>query len=94
MDKDLLEKFNEYENEIHEKEVKLYTRMAEEESEGRKKREYSQAQNKATQKYIKNNYDEIKVRVPKGKREEYKVKADVEGKSLNQFIVDCIEEKM
>lgn len=54
-------------------------------------RQYSQAQNKATQKYIKNNYDEIKIRVPKGKKEEYKTKADAEGKSLNQYIVDRIE---
>lgn len=54
-------------------------------------RPYSQAQNKATQKYVKNNYDEIKVRVPKGKREEYKAMADAEGKSLNQYIVERIE---
>lgn len=54
-------------------------------------RKYSKAQNKATQKYIKNHYDEIKIRVPKGKKEEYKAKAEAAGKSLNQYIIDCIE---
>lgn len=38
--------------------------------------------------------DEIKIRIPKGKKEEYKKIADASGKSLNQFIVDCIEAKI
>lgn len=54
-------------------------------------RRYTEAQNKATQKYIRNAYDQISVRVPKGKRDEYSAKAQAHGKSLNQFIVDCIE---
>ena len=56
-----------------------------------KRREYSQAQNKATQRYIKKAYDEIKIRVPKGKRDEYKQAAEDAGKSLNQYIIDKIE---
>lgn len=52
---------------------------------------YSEAHNKATQRYIKKAYDEIKIRVPKGKKEEYRQKAETEGKSLNQYIVDKIE---
>jgi predicted HicB family RNase H-like nuclease len=52
---------------------------------------YTEAQNKATQKYIKNAYDTIPIRVPKGKREIYKQRAEAEGKSLNQYIVDCVE---
>ena len=55
---------------------------------------YTEAQNKATQKYIKANYDDIKVRVPKGKREEYKTLAESQGKSLNQLIVDLLEESL
>lgn len=54
-------------------------------------RKYTQAQNKATQKYIKANYDTITVRVPHGKKEEYKAKADAAGKSLARFIIDAIE---
>ena len=38
--------------------------------------------------------DEIKLRVPKGDKEKYKAIADNVGKSLNQFIIDCIEEKI
>lgn len=45
---------------------------------------------KYAQEYLK-KFDEIKLRVPKGKREEYKAKAEAVGKSLNQYIVECIE---
>lgn len=53
---------------------------------------YSEAQNKSTQKYIKANYDDIKVRVPKGKREEYKALAESQGKSLNALIIELLDE--
>lgn len=55
---------------------------------------YSKSQNKATQKYIAKNYDQISIRIPKGKREEYKTHAESKGKSLNQLVVDLIEEDM
>ena len=54
----------------------------------------SKAQQKAVAKYTKENYDEIKLRVPKGDKDKYKSAAEAEGKSLNQFIVDCIEDKI
>lgn len=38
--------------------------------------------------------DEIKVRVPLGKKDEYKTIAAASEKSLNGFIVDAIEEKI
>ena len=38
--------------------------------------------------------DEIKIRVPGGKKAEYQKWAAAEGKSLNQFIVDCIEKEL
>ena len=44
----------------------------------------------ANKKYLA-TLDEIRIRVPKGKKDEYKAKADAEGKSLNQYIIDCIE---
>lgn len=56
------------------------------------KREYSQAQNKATQKYVKNHYDEIKLRVPKGKKEQIKAFAENKGESLNGFINRAVDE--
>lgn len=55
---------------------------------------YTEAQKKATAKYMKNNLDDIKVRVPKGKREVYKAYAESKGKSLNAFIIDLIEKEM
>lgn len=38
--------------------------------------------------------DDIKVRVPKGRREEIKAFAESRGKSLNGFIVEAVDEKI
>lgn len=54
---------------------------------------YSKAQNIATQKYIKNNYDEIKIRVPKGKKSFYQQIAAQAGLSLNAYIVSLLEQE-
>ena len=54
----------------------------------------SKAQQKAVAKYMKSNYDELKVRVPKGKKEIIKSAAEQEGKSLNGFINEAIDEKI
>ena len=51
---------------------------------------YTQAQAQASRRYLA-TLDEIRIRIPKGKKEEYKAKAEAEGKSLNQFIIDKIE---
>lgn len=45
-------------------------------------------------KKYQSKFDDIKVRVIKGKREEYKNFAESKDTSLNQFIVDAIEEKI
>ena len=55
---------------------------------------YTEAQNKSTQKYIKKAYDDIKVRVPKGRRELYKAHAEAQGKSLNQLIIELLDKSM
>lgn len=55
---------------------------------------YSEAQKKATAKYMKNKLDDIKVRVPKGKREIYKAHAESKGKSLNALIIELLEKDM
>lgn len=55
---------------------------------------YSEAQKKATAKYMKNKLDDIKVRVPKGKREVYKAHAERQGKSLNALIIEVLEKDM
>ncbi len=55
---------------------------------------YSEAQKKATAKYMKNKLDDIKVRVPKGKSEVYKAHAERQGKSLNALIIELLEKDM
>ena len=54
----------------------------------------SKAQQKAVSKYMKENYDEVKVRMPKGQKDLIKAHAEAQGKSLNSFINEAIDEKM
>lgn len=54
----------------------------------------SKAQQKAVAKYMKNNYDELKVRMPKGKKDIIKTAAENQGKSVNGFINEAIDEKI
>lgn len=53
-------------------------------------RTYTKAQAKASAEYLK-KFDEIKIRVPKGKKQEYMQKADAAGVSLTKYIIDKIE---
>lgn len=57
-------------------------------------RGYTQSQNKATQKYVRDHLESISVRVPKGKREYYKAAAVAAGLSMNQFAVQAMDEKI
>ena len=52
----------------------------------------SKAQQKAVSKYMKENYDEIKVRVEKGKKNIIKAHAESRGESVNSFIGRAIEQ--
>lgn len=54
----------------------------------------SKAQQKAVAKYMKDNYDEIKVRVPKGRKAALQAHAERRGESLNGFIGRAIEEQL
>lgn len=55
----------------------------------------SKAQQKAVHKYVKNNYDRIELTVkPKGKKEEIKEHASMQGETLNGFINRAIDEAM
>lgn len=54
----------------------------------------TKASQRAVNKYIANNYDRLNITVPKGKKDEYKLAAESDGKSLNAFIVECIEKRM
>ncbi len=54
----------------------------------------SKAQQKAVAKYMKNNYDELKIRVPKGEKDKIKSHADSKGESVNGFVKRAIDEAM
>jgi len=51
----------------------------------------SEAQGRATRKYRAKAYDRIEVQVPKGTRDRWRVLAEMEGKSLNAYIVSRVE---
>ena len=54
----------------------------------------TKAQQRAVEKYKKANYDEIKVRVPKGKKADLQAHVDTIPESLNAFINRAITETM
>ena len=50
----------------------------------------SETRKKANEKYFE-KFDDIKVRVPKGKKDEYKQLAENNGMSLNALIIELLE---
>ena len=58
------------------------------------KKKVSAAQQKAVNKYVKENYDRINVNMPKGRKDEVKAHAETQGESLNAFINRAILETM
>ena len=54
----------------------------------------SDAMRKAIAKYQAEKVEDIKVRVPKGQKEYYKRASDLSGLSLNQFIINAMDEKI
>jgi len=54
----------------------------------------SKANQKAVAKYMKNNYDEIKVRVKKGRKDIITLHAQTNGESVNAFINRIIDENI
>jgi predicted HicB family RNase H-like nuclease len=54
----------------------------------------SKAQQKAVNKYVKNNYDRFVLNMPKGEKEKIKAHASKQSESLNGFINRAISETM
>jgi predicted HicB family RNase H-like nuclease len=54
----------------------------------------SKAQQRAVTKYMKENYDEFKVRLPKGTKDQIRAAADQQGLSINAWISRAIDETM
>ena len=55
---------------------------------------YTEGQNKATQKYQKENLEQVRVWVRKGERAKYKAYAESKGMSLTGLIVQLLEQDM
>ena len=51
----------------------------------------SKAQQKAVAKYMKNNYDEIKIRINKGSKTPLQEAAKDKGESINGYIKNAIQ---
>lgn len=52
----------------------------------------SKAQQRAVAKYMKENYDEIKIRIVKGEKDRIKAHAEQRSESINGFIKRAIDE--
>ena len=52
---------------------------------------YTEAQKRATLKYMQANTDNIQIRLPKGTKDRWRAAADAAGKSLTQYIRDAVE---
>lgn len=55
---------------------------------------YTEAGKRAVAKYSKANYDNLNIRVPKGKKAVITSHAQAENKSLNSFVNEAIDEKI
>ena len=51
----------------------------------------TEARKRANKKYDAKTYEHLNIRLKKGKREEYKKKAEAEGLSLAQYVVNALE---
>ena len=56
-----------------------------------KKKRYTESQAKAEKKYLTANFEDIKVRLPKGKRDYYKKAAANANESLNSFVIRAMD---
>ena len=54
----------------------------------------SKAQQRAVAKYMAANYDEIKIRLPKGERDRVRAYAESQGQSVNALIRDLLQREM
>lgn len=55
---------------------------------------YTEAQKRASLKYMTEKTDDIRLRVPKGLKDKYKAAAESYQMSMTQFIIQAVEEKI
>lgn len=53
---------------------------------------YTEARKKANEKYLKESVEDVRIRVPKGRKAEIKNHAESQGESMNAFVVRAIDE--
>lgn len=53
----------------------------------------SEAQKKASVKYLE-KLDEIRIRMPKGKKDDIKAAAAAVGESMNQYVISAVDQRM
>ena len=54
----------------------------------------SKAQQDAVRKYVKAHYDEVKIRMEKGRKAQIQAHSEIQGESVNGFINRAIAETM
>lgn len=54
----------------------------------------SKSQQNAVHKYVKANYDRMELTVPKGRKELIKAVATAAGESVNQYIINAVDQRM
>ena len=59
-----------------------------------KETKVSRAQQKAVNKYVKNNYDRINVTLPKGRKADIQQAAAAVGESVNTYIRNAIDQRI
>ena len=55
---------------------------------------YTEAQKKASIKYMSEKTDDIRLRVQKGLKDKYRIEAEKRGMSMTQFIIGCVEKEL
>lgn len=55
---------------------------------------YTEAQKRASIKYMQEKTDNIQLRVPKGTKDRWKKAADQEGVSLTKFVQDSVDNRI
>ena len=55
-------------------------------------REYTEAQKKATLKYLKESTDDIRLRVPKGTKERWSAAAADAGMSMTKYVLEIVND--
>lgn len=55
---------------------------------------YTDAQKKASMKYMKEKTDSIQIRATKGTKDRWRKAAEENGKSMNQFIIESVEDRI